>query len=119
DRYNGGVGYVDDIVSKLLDYLRKQGLYDNALIAVAADHGESLGEHGELTHSIFLYDATIHVPLLLKLPGNRFAGQRVSVPASLVDLAPTILEALGQTPPPAMQGASLLPAITSPHPANR
>jgi arylsulfatase A-like enzyme/Flp pilus assembly protein TadD len=117
--YNGCIAYVDATVGKLLDYLRKQGLYDNTLIAVAADHGESLGDHGELTHSIFLYDATIHVPLLLKLSGNRSVGQRVSSAASLVDLAPTILEALGQTPPPAMQGRSLLPVIGNPHPLNR
>lgn len=113
--YNGGIAYVDDIVGKLLDYLRSQGLYDNALIAVAADHGESLGEHGELTHSIFLYDATIHVPLLLKLPGHRLEGKHVGATASLVDLAPTLLDALGQTPPPAMQGASLLPLIGNLH----
>ncbi len=117
--YNGAIAYVDATVGKLLDYLRSQGLYDNALIAVAADHGESLGEHGELTHSIFLYDATIHVPLLLKLPRNRFAAQRVNATASLVDLAPTVLEALGQTPPAAMQGGSLLPLIGNPHPENR
>jgi len=117
--YNGGIAYVDSIVGKLLDYLRSQGLYDNTLIAVAADHGESLGEHGELTHSIFLYDSTIHVPLLVKFPGNRFVSQHVNATASLVDLAPTVLEALGQTPPPAMQGRSLLPLIGNPHPENR
>jgi len=117
--YNGGIAYVDSIVGKLLDYLRSQGLYDNTLIAVAADHGESLGEHGELTHSIFLYDSTIHVPLLLKLPSNRSAGQRVNATASLVDLAPTVLEVLGQTPPTNMQGHSLLPLIGDPHPENR
>jgi arylsulfatase A-like enzyme/Flp pilus assembly protein TadD len=117
--YNGGVAYVDATVGKLLDYLREHGLYDNTLIAVAADHGESLGEHGELTHSIFLYDSTIHVPLLLKLPANRFAGQRVDVAASLVDLAPTLLDALGQTSPAAMQGHSLIPLIGNPHPEDR
>jgi len=117
--YNGGIANVDDIVGKLLDHLRSQGLYDNALIVVAADHGESLGDHGELTHSIFLYDATIHVPLLFKLPGNRLGGQRVNAVASLVDLAPTVLDELGQTPPPAMQGHSLLPLIGNPHPENR
>src|SRR5215469_13622294 len=117
--YNGCIGYVDTTVGKLLDYLQNHGLYDNALIAVAADHGESLGDHGELTHSIFLYDATIHVPLLLKLPGNRFGGKHVSTAASLVDLAPTLLDALGQTPPPAMQGRSLLPLIGNPHPGIR
>src|SRR5215831_13922864 len=110
--YNGGIASMDATVGKLLDYLRNQGLYDNALIAVAADHGE-------LTHSIFLYDATIHVPLLVKLPGNRFVGQRVNATASLVDLAPTVLEGLGQAPPPSMQGRSLLPLIGNPHPGNR
>lgn len=116
--YNGCIAYVDDTVGKLLDYLRNQGLYDNTLVVVAADHGESLGDHGELTHSIFLYDATIHVPLLIKLPGKRFADKRVNATASLVDLAPTLLEALGQTPPPAMQGHSLLPLIGNAHPEN-
>jgi arylsulfatase A-like enzyme/Flp pilus assembly protein TadD len=117
--YNGGIAYVDDTVGKLLDYLRSQGLFDNSVIAIAADHGESLGEHGELTHSIFLYDSTIHVPMLLKLPGNRFGGQRVKATASLVDLAPTVLDALGKKPPPAMQGHSLLPLIGNPNPENR
>ena len=117
--YNAGIASVDATVGKLLDYLRNQGLYDNSLIAIAADHGEALGDHGELTHSIFLYDATIHVPLLLKLPGNRFPGQRVKATASLVDLAPTVLEGLGQKSPPAMQGRSLLPLIGNPHPENR
>jgi len=117
--YNGAVAYVDDIVGKLLDYLRSQGLYDNALIVIAADHGESLGEHGELTHSIFLYDSTIHVPLLVKLPSNRLAGQRVHAIASLVDVAPTILEGMDQKPPGAMQGHSLLPLIGNPHPESR
>jgi arylsulfatase A-like enzyme/Flp pilus assembly protein TadD len=117
--YDGGVAYVDSVVGKLFAYLRKQGLFDGAMIAVAADHGESLGEHGELTHSIFLYDATIHVPLLMKLPGNRLAGQRVNAIAGLVDLAPTILEALQLPPPPAMQGRSLLPLVGSAHPEER
>jgi arylsulfatase A-like enzyme/Flp pilus assembly protein TadD len=117
--YNAGIAYVDAIVGKLFDYLRSQGLYDNTLIVVAADHGESLGDHGELTHSIFLYDSTIHVPLLVKFPANRSAGQRVSSTASLVDLAPTLIDSLGQTPPPAMQGRSLLSLIGNPHPENR
>ena len=117
--YNGGIAYVDDVVGKLLDHLRSRGLYDNALIVVVADHGESLGDHGELTHSIFLYDATIHVPLVFKLPGNRLAGQRVSANASLVDLAPTVLEGLGKKPPEAMQGHPLLSQVGNPNPENR
>ena len=69
--------------------LRGAQLYDNAMIAVMADHGEALGEHGEHHHGIFLYDETIHVPLLFKLPGERFAGKRADVRVRLVDVAPT------------------------------
>jgi len=117
--YNGCIAYVDATVEKLVQYLRKQGIYDNTVIAVAADHGESLGEHGELTHSIFLYDSTIHVPLVLKLTANRSAGERVRATASLVDLAPTLLEAAGVSPPAAMQGHSLLPMVGNAQPADR
>jgi len=117
--YDGGVAYVDATVGKLLDYLRKQGLYDNALIAVTADHGEALGDHGEKTHSIFLYNSTIHVPLLVKLPGNRSAGQRVSATVSLVDIVPTVLEALQTTPPPEVEGISLLNLIGNSSAAGR
>ncbi|HUJ38945.1 MAG TPA: sulfatase-like hydrolase/transferase [Candidatus Acidoferrales bacterium] len=117
--YNGCIAYLDSTVEKLFEYLQKRGIYDNAVIAVAADHGESLGDHGELTHSIFLYDSTIHVPLVIKLSGNRQAGQRVTVNASLADLAPTLLEAIGMKPPAGMQGQSLLPLIGNPNPPDR
>jgi arylsulfatase A-like enzyme/Flp pilus assembly protein TadD len=116
--YDGGIAYVDATVGKLLGYLRKQGMYDGALIAVAADHGEALGDHGELTHSIFLYDATIHVPLVLKLPGNRSAGQRVAANASLVDLVPTLLEVVQVPQPSGEQGRSLLSLIGRANPAD-
>ncbi len=73
--YDGEIAYADACVGKLLDALRKHGLYDETLIAVMADHGESLGAHGENTHGVFLYDETLHVPLLIKLPLNRAAGR--------------------------------------------
>jgi Tfp pilus assembly protein PilF len=78
---------------------------------VRADHGEALGEHGEHHHGIFLYDETIHVPLLFKLPGQRFAGTRVNGRVRLVDVAPTILEVAGVAVPAAVQGESLLGAM--------
>ena len=74
--YDGEIAYADACVGKLLDALRKHGLYDETMIAVMADHGESLGAHGENTHGVFLYDETLHVPLLIKLPLNRWAGTR-------------------------------------------
>ncbi len=67
--YDGEIAYVDSVLGKLLGYLRAHSLYAGSLIAVMADHGEALGDHGEATHGIFLYDETIHVPLLIKLPG--------------------------------------------------
>jgi arylsulfatase A-like enzyme/Flp pilus assembly protein TadD len=115
--YDGEIAYADACVGKLLDALRKHGLYDETLIAVMADHGESLGAHGENTHGVFLYDETLHVPLLIKLPLNRAAGRRIESRAGLVDVAPTILSAAGVTIPAEMQGQSLLeslkPAISS------
>src|SRR5690242_13350789 len=66
--YDAGVRTADAAVGKLVAALRAQRLYDDTVIAVTADHGESLGAHGEDTHGVFLYDETIHVPLVVKLP---------------------------------------------------
>jgi arylsulfatase A-like enzyme/Flp pilus assembly protein TadD len=106
--YDGEIAYADSAVGKLLDALRKHGLYDETLIAVMADHGESLGAHGENTHGIFLYDETLHVPLLIKLPLNRAAGRRIEARVGMVDVAPTILQEAGIAIPKEVQGESLL-----------
>jgi choline-sulfatase len=116
--YDGEIAYVDAAVGKLLDQLRVRGLYEGALIALMADHGEALGEHGETTHGIFLYDETIHVPLLFKLPREHSAGTRIDSRAGLVDVLPTILQAVGIAVPPEVQGESLLSMLapaTTPH----
>jgi hypothetical protein len=106
--YNAAVSAADSAVGKLVAALRGSKLYDDALIVVASDHGQGLGAHGEDTHGVFLYDETLHVPLLLKLPQGQSAGKRVRVHARLVDIAPTILEIAGVTIPSQMQGQSLL-----------
>ena len=106
--YNTAVASADAAVGKLIAVLRAQKLYDDALIVIASDHGQGLGEHGEETHGVFLYDETIHVPLLLKLPQDQNAGKRVAARASLVDVAPTVLEVAGVPVPAQMQGQSLL-----------
>ena len=98
----------DAAVGKLVAAFRTSKLYDDALIVIASDHGQSLGAHGEETHGVFLYDETIHVPLLLKFPQNQNAGKRVNARARLVDVAPTILEIAGVPVPSQMQGQSLL-----------
>jgi len=111
--YDGGVAYADSAVGKLLDQLRARGLYENSLIAVMSDHGEGLGDHKEEFHGFFLYDATIHVPLLLKLPGERFAGKRITNLVGLVDVLPTVLQSAGIEVPREVQGESLLGLMMS------
>jgi tetratricopeptide (TPR) repeat protein len=78
------------------------------MISVMADHGEALGDHGETAHGVFLYDETIHVPLVIKLPGERSAGKRIDRRVVLVDAAPTILQTVGLPIPKEMQGESAL-----------
>jgi choline-sulfatase len=109
--YDGEIAYADAAVGKFLAFLRFRGLYDGTLIAVMADHGEALGQHGEATHGIFLYDETIRVPLLFKLPHGRAAGTKIAAHARLVDVLPTILESAGILVPAAIQGESLLPLL--------
>ncbi len=111
--YDGEIAYTDSAVGELLTQLRLKGLFQAALIAVMSDHGESLGDHGELTHGIFLYDETIRVPLLFKLPAGRFAGKRIESGVRLVDVLPTILNAVNIAIPSAVQGESLLPLLRS------
>lgn len=111
DPYDGEIAYADAALGKLFDYLRQRGIYDRALIAMMSDHGESLGAHGESMHGIFLYDETIHVPLLFKLPGELLAGRRVTARVRLVDVAPTLLSMLSLPLPPTFQGQSLVPLM--------
>jgi arylsulfatase A-like enzyme/Flp pilus assembly protein TadD len=107
--YDGEIAYTDSIVGSLVEVLRKHGLYQDSVIAIAADHGEAFGEHGEERHGMFLYDETIHVPLLLKLPAGRLGGKRVEERVALAEVAPTLLEAAGIPAPAAMQAQSLFP----------
>ncbi len=123
--YDGEIAYADSVVGKLLTQLRARGLFDNSLIAVMSDHGEALGDHGEDTHGAFLYDETIHVPLVIKLPGgnsvsssNQTSKQaavktRVDSRVGLVDVLPTILEAAGIAIPSEVQGESLVSLMES------
>jgi choline-sulfatase len=111
DPYEGEIAYADSSLGKLFTYLRRRGLYEHTLIVMMSDHGESLGAHGESMHGIFLYDETIHVPLLFKLPGELLARRRVSTRVRLVDVAPTLLTMLSLPLPPTFQGESLVPLM--------
>lgn len=113
DPYDGEIAYADASLGKLFQYLREHGLYERSLIVMMSDHGESLGAHGESMHGIFLYDETIHVPLLFKLPGSLLAGKRVTTRVRLVDVAPTLLNMLSLPLPPTFQGQSLVSEMKS------
>ena len=94
----------------LIQFLKAKGLYANTLIVLSGDHGESLGEHGEKYHGFFIYNATLHVPFIIHLPGA--ASVRVVTDlVSLADLMPTVLQALKMEVPAQVQGHNLLPLI--------
>ena len=107
--YDGEVAYTDAAIGRLFDRLQRADLLSRAAIIVVADHGESLGEHGERTHGTFLYDATVRVPLFVKLP-DATAPQVVAVAVETADLAPTIASLAG-TSLGAVDGRSLLPLL--------
>ncbi len=113
--YDGTIARADEVVGRFVARLKEKHLYDRALVIFLSDHGEGLGEHGELEHGIFLYRDTIRVPLFVKLPGNGRAGETVAAPVGLVDVFPTIARAVGLAPPGGLAGASLLeqPGATS------
>ena len=113
--YHGELSYVDQVIGGFWDYLAAHDLVNQSLIVFTSDHGEGLGDHGESTHGFFIYQSTLHVPLIIHWPGHWPAGatpmpERVDTPASLLDLSPTILDAVRIPLPQAMEGKSMLAA---------
>ena len=106
--YDGEIAASDGIVGEFLGQLRRDGIYDRAVVLLLSDHGEGLGDHGEQEHGILLYREALHVPLLLKLPGSREAGTRVSRPVGLIDVVPTIASLVKLGRSESLKGASLL-----------
>lgn len=88
--YDGGIAEDDAQLGRLLADLDRRGLAARTVVAVVGDHGEELGEHGELTHGLLLYEPSLHVPLIVRAPGVLPAGSVVGTPVSLVDLGPTL-----------------------------
>ena len=115
--YDGEIAYADSALAHFLSYLDRRGWYRGALIAAVGDHGEALGEHGEDTHGIFLYDSTIHVPLIIKPPAKGLkpvAAHSGVVEAQVrtTDILPTIVDVLGMRAPGGLDGQSLKPAFS-------
>ncbi len=111
--YDAEVAYTDAMVGTLLADLRAAGRLDRTLVVVAADHGESLGEHGERTHGVFVYDATMRVPWII-WTGTRAEGSGLRAGSSsdalvrLIDLAPTVLDLVGVDAPASFEGSSIV-----------
>jgi len=109
DPYSGEVAYVDAELGKLLDEVAKGEGLAKTLVVLTGDHGEALGEHGEMGHGYFAYNATIRVPLIIAGPGTK--ALRIKDTVSHVDIFPTVCEVLGLDRPPSLQGESLAPFL--------
>ncbi|MEM7308977.1 MAG: sulfatase-like hydrolase/transferase [Planctomycetota bacterium] len=107
DPYLGDVALMDDAVGVLLDALRADPAWEDTLVLVVGDHGEGRGEHGEETHSNFVYDSTLGVPFLLRDPDGHRAGERTEELATVADVYPTLMEALSLGNPGDVDGVSL------------
>ena len=109
DPYSGEVAYVDEALGKLLRAIDEKGETGRTLFVLTSDHGESLGEHGEMTHGYFGYNSTVRVPLIIAAPG--MTASRVKDYVSHVDIFPSVCELLGLEKPPSLHGQSLRPLL--------
>jgi len=107
--YDGEIAYADSAFANFVDFLKKNGRYENSLVVVVGDHGEGLGEHHENTHGIFLYDSTTRVPLVVKTPGGSNPGMVVNAQVRTTDILPTVTDVLRIPPPSQLDGESLTP----------
>ena len=108
--YDGEIAFCDAIVGQLVERLGELGLVDRTLVAITGDHGEGLGDHGESAHGFFIYNSTLHVPLIFKLPAAG-ARRQITQAVSTVDVLPTILDELQIAVPKAVQGHTLAAAL--------
>ncbi|MDF1839770.1 MAG: sulfatase-like hydrolase/transferase, partial [Planctomycetota bacterium] len=111
DAYLGEVAQMDAEIGHLVDTLAGEVGMENLVVALAADHGESLGRHDEPTHSIFCYDATLRVPLFVRLPGAERGGERSKAMASVTDVFPTMLAAMDLGSAGSVDGLNLLAGV--------
>ncbi len=114
-RYDGEVSYMDEWIGELLEGVRREGLWDDTVVIIVADHGEAFGDHGQVwEHNGELYDEVMKVPFLLRRPDGVGAGTRVNGLVRTIDVAPTVLDLLGWDAWAGIQGVSLVPLTESP-----
>ncbi len=116
--YRGELQMVSEALGELVDFLRAEQRFDDAIMVVMGVHGEEFAEHGGAGHGFTLYEESLRVPLLIHAPAVLASG-RVTAPVDLVDLAPTLADLLGITPPAGWQGESLIGVIDDPEPPPR
>ena len=109
--YDGEIAYADEIVGRLVKYLKSHQLYDRSTIVLLSDHGEGLGEHGEDEHGLFVNREAVHVPLIIKQESNTSPGRRVADVVQHIDLVPTILDLVKAPLPWGLRGRSLKPLL--------
>jgi choline-sulfatase len=112
--YLGEIAFTDSQLARLWDFLDRNGLRDNLFLVFASDHGESLGEHEEKSHGFFIYQAALHVPLIIVTPFPALQGVTSTGTVGLVDIMPTVLEMAGIPAPAQVQGTSLVPSFFRP-----
>ena len=110
--YAGEIAYVDSQVGRILQWLDTRQLTERTIVIVIGDHGESLNEHGEGTHGLFIYEATTRVPFIVRTPYSGIHGRRVPGVVRSEDVMPTVLELVGRRPVEGMDGRSLVPMLT-------
>ena len=113
DPYQGEIAYADQSLGALLDELRASGAYERTLIVITADHGEGRYEHNEVTHAFLAYNTTLHVPMIVRVPGQA-GGRRIAERVGTVDIVPTILSLLDLPLPEHLQGRTLRPLMLAP-----
>jgi choline-sulfatase len=109
--YDGEIAFDDAVVGSMLDRIDRLGLLSSTLIAIVGDHGESLGDHGEVTHAMFVYEAALRVPMILWWPGHVPAARRIGALVRGIDLAPTLLDLAGVPALAGAAGQSLMPLV--------
>ncbi len=110
DPYSGEIAYADESLGVILRELKELGELDRTIVVMTSDHGEGRQEHREMTHAFLAYDTTIHVPLIVSVPG-RAGGLRITERTGTVDIVPTILDLVGLEVPDDLQGRSLVPLM--------
>jgi arylsulfatase A-like enzyme len=113
DLYDTEVASVDKRIGELLAGLKKRGLLNDAVVVVTADHGEEFLEHGRVGHDAALYNETVEIPMLFRVPGSRVRREVADV-VSLIDIAPTLLDLIGAPAAPTFEGRSLRPLLDEP-----